>query len=162
MCPSADRDYSTTENKITFIMSNVVPQAPWNNQRCWANLETYCRTLADAGNEMYIISGPGGQGGDGSAGAKTVLANGVVVPNYTWKVVLILPNGSSDASRVTSSTRVIAVKIPNSQSVANNSWGMYRTSVDAIESLTGYNLYSALPSAVQSVIEARVDNGPTN
>ncbi len=161
MCPSADRDKTSDENKQTFVMTNIVPQAPWNNQRCWANLETYCRNLADAGNEMYIISGPGGQGGDGSNGARTTVGNGVVVPNYTWKVILVLPNGSSDASRVTSSTRVIAVKVPNSQSVNNNPWSQYRVSVDQIESLTGYNFFSAVSSSVQSVIEARVDNGPT-
>jgi DNA/RNA endonuclease G (NUC1) len=31
-------------------------------------------------------------------------------------------------------------------------------SVDQIESATGYDFFSAVPAAVQSVIESRVDN----
>ena len=40
-------------------------------------------------------------------------------------------------------------------------WGGYRTTVDAIESATGYNLLSNVSSSIQSVIESKVDNGPT-
>ncbi len=159
MCPSDDRDYSSTENKFTFRMSNIVPQAANNNQRGWAALETYCRTLAAAGNELYIISGPAGTGGTGLNGYKTTVKNGVVVPSSTWKVVVILPNGSSDVTRITSSTRVIAINMPNTQTVST-SWSGYRVSVDAIESLTGYNFLSNVSTTVQSAIESRVDNGP--
>lgn len=160
-CPSADRTYNTTDNSATFFMTNMIPQAPTNNQQTWARLENYCRTLVDQGNELYIIMGSYGTGGTGSNGYKTTLANGkVTVPNRVWKVILVLPQGSNDVSRVTTSTRVIAVDMPNSNSIST-SWGTYRTTVDAIESQMGYNLYSALPSTIQSTIESRVDNGPT-
>lgn len=163
LCPSDDRDFSSTENKVTFRMSNIVPQAPYNNQGPWGQLETYCRTLAAAGNEMYIIAGPGGSGGSGSnGGTTTTLPAGVAVPNYTWKVVLILPNGTSDASRVTTSTRVIAIKIPNSNSVQGTNWGQYRVTTDQIESLTGYDFFSNVSTTTQTTIESLVDNGPTN
>ena len=56
MCPSADRTGSVTDNSATFLMTNMVPQAPNNNQVTWANLENYCRTLVNQGNELYIIS----------------------------------------------------------------------------------------------------------
>ncbi len=161
MCPSDDRDYSSAENQVTFTMTNIIPQAPANNQGPWAQLETYCRTLASAGNELYIISGPGGSGGAGTNGSKTVLTNGVAVPNYTWKVAVVLPIGTGDAARVTSATRVIAIRIPNNQTVQSTSWGQYRVSVDQIESLTGYNLLSAVTASVQDVVESRIDAGPT-
>jgi endonuclease G len=76
-------------------------------------------------------------------------------------VVVVLPEGSSDASRVTTGTRVIAINTPNTTSI-NTNWGTYRTTVDAIESATGYNILSAVSTAVQDVVEARVDNGPTS
>ena len=161
-CPSADRTGSVADNSATFLMTNMIPQAAMVNQRGWAGLEDYCRTLAAAGNELYIICGSYGKGGTGVNGYATTIANGkITVPSNCWKVVVILPNGSGDASRVTTSTRVIAIDMPNNQSVATT-WGGYRTTVDAIEAKTGYNLLSAVSSSVQSVIEARVDNGPTN
>jgi endonuclease G len=75
----------------------------------------------------------------------------------TWKVIIVLPNGSNDVSRVTTSTRTIAVFIPNSGTV-NSDWRTYRVSVDQIEGLTGYDFFSNVPASIQSVIEATVDN----
>ena len=160
-CPSADRTYSVTDNSATFLMSNMIPQAPTNNQQTWANLENYCRTLVGQGKELYIIMGSYGTGGTGSSGTKNTIANGhVTVPNRIWKVIVVLSQGSGDVGRVTTSTRVIAVNTPNINSIST-SWGSYRTTVDAIESATGYNLLSNVSSSIQSVIESRVDNGPT-
>jgi len=162
MCPSADRTSSIANNSATFLMTNMIPQAPDNNQGPWARLEDYCRTLVHQGNELYIICGSYGSGGTGSAGYKTSIDGGRIrVPNRTWKVIVVLPSGSNDVARVSTSTRVIAVNMPNSQGIRNNNWGTYRTSVDAIESAAGVNVLSAVSSSVQATIEARVDNGPT-
>ncbi|GAB4094441.1 DNA/RNA non-specific endonuclease [Flaviaesturariibacter terrae] len=161
-CPSADRTYSVADNSATFLMTNMIPQAPNNNQQTWANLENYERTLVNQGNEVYIIMGSYGTGGTGSAGtANTIDAGRITVPNRIWKVLVVLPQGTSDLSRITTSTRVIAVNTPNTQTVNSQSWGYYRTSVDAIEAATGYNLLSNVSSTIQSTIESRVDSGPT-
>ncbi|MFN3528971.1 MAG: DNA/RNA non-specific endonuclease [Bacteroidia bacterium] len=161
--PSADRNLNSSDNAATFLMSNIIPQAPNLNRQTWANLEAYCRQLINQGNELYIISGGYGQGGSGSQGGVTnTIANGAItVPSRNWKVIVVLPIGSNDVNRVTTSTRVIAVDMPNAQNV-NSSWGIYRTSVDAIEASTGLNLLSNVPVAIQNVIEAVVDNGPTS
>ena len=163
MCPSDDRDGSSTDNAATFLMTNIMPQAPKNNQITWAALESYCRSLLNSGNELYIISGGNGSGGSGSLGGTTYsIASGKInVPSSYWKVIVILPVGSSDVYRVTTSTRVIAVDMPNNQTVNNQPWGYYRTSVDAIEAATGYNFFSNVPASIQAAIEAVVDNGPT-
>jgi len=158
MCPSADRTSSVADNSATFLMTNMIPQAPNNNQITWANLENYCRTLVGSGNEIYIISGGYGQGGTGSNGYKTTVGNGTWVPNKTWKVIVVLPVGTNDAARVTTSTRVIAVLMPNDQTCNSQPWGNYRVSVDQIESLTGYDFLSNVTTSVQSVVEAKVDN----
>jgi endonuclease G len=162
MCPSADRTSSVADNSATFLMSNMIPQAPNNNQQTWASLENYCRTLVGQGYELYVLAGSYGKGGTGSNGYSTTIDGGrITVPARTWKVVVVLPEGSADASRVTTSTRVIAVNMPNTNSLSTR-WGSYRTTVDAIESATGYNILSAVSSTVQSTIEARVDAGPIN
>jgi len=161
-CPSADRTGSVADNSATFKMTNMMPQAANNNQRGWASLENYCRTLIDAGNELYIICGSYGSGGTGVNGYATTIAGGkITVPSNCWKVVVVLPNGSGDVGRVTTSTRVIAINMPNTQTVGTN-WATYRTSVDAIEQATGYNLLSAVSTSIQSAIESRVDTGATN
>ncbi len=158
MCPSADRTSSVAANSSTFLMTNIVPQAPTNNQVTWANLEDYTRTLVQAGNELYVIAGNYGEGGIATGGLTNTIDNGrVTVPAMLWKVIVVLPNGSNDLARVTNSTRVISILIPNINTV-NSDWRTYRTSVDMIESETGYDLLSTVNSAIQNVIEARVDN----
>lgn len=161
-CPSADRTSTVDANSATFLMDNMIPQAPNNNQHTWANLESYARTLVNSGNEVYIIMGSYGIGGTGSNGLANTVDNGrVTVPNRIWKVVVVIPQGSDDINRVTTTTRVIAVDTPNTNSISS-SWGTYRTSVDAIESATGYDLLSILPNATEAVLESKVDTGPTN
>ncbi len=158
MCPSGDRTATTTDNSATFLMTNMIPQAPDNNQGVWANLEDYSRSLVSQGKELYIISGGYGSGGVGSNGSASTIAGGkVTVPDRTWKVIVVL-DSPGNASSVTTSTRIIAVNIPNSQGVRNDDWRSYRVSVDSIESATGYNFLSNVSASIQSVIEARVDS----
>ena len=161
-CPSADRTNTVADNSATFLMTNMMPQAPRNNQQTWANLEDYSRDQLATGNEVYVICGSYGRGGTGTNGYLTTLDQGrVTVPARCWKVVVILPTGTNDAGRVTTGTRVIAIDTPNDNSISTT-WGTYRTSVDAIETATGLDLLSAVPAAIQQTIEARTDNGPTS
>jgi endonuclease G len=137
-------------NSATFLMTNMVPQLPANNQGVWADLEGYCRTLVSQGNELYIISG--------GSGTQFFIASGhVAVPTQTWKVIVVLPNGSNDVSRVTTTTRTIAVVVPNSGSIGPD-WRSYRVSVDQVEGMTGFNFFSNVPSSIQAAIESVVDN----
>ncbi len=158
-CPSADRTSSAAANGATFLMTNMVPQAPRNNQRTWANFENYLRTLVDAGNEIYIIMGSYGTGGIGSKGSATTIDNGkVTVPANIWKVAVVLPRGDGDLRRVKATTRVIAINTENNNGV-DADWKKYIVSVRDIEKATGYNLLSALPKAVQDVVEVKKDAG---
>jgi endonuclease G len=159
-CPSADRTSTVTDNSATFLMTNMMPQSPDNNQGPWADLEDYSRTLVSAGNELHIIMGGSGQGGTGSNGGVTMTIAGghVQVPAQTWKVILVQPQGTNDVARVTTSTRVIAVLMPNAQGIRTNLWEQYRVSVDEVEQLTGYDFFSNVPASIQAVIESTVDN----
>ena len=162
MTPNADRDNpaSIPLNQETFLMSNMVPQAPNNNQGPWADLENFLRTLLPA-NEIYVISGPAGIGGSGNNGPATTIASGnVTVPAYTWKVTLVLPTGEDDVSRVDATSRTIAVIMPNENSI-NGDWHTYITTVDAVEALTGYDFFANVPDIIENAIEAGIDgNNP--
>ncbi|HEX3101661.1 MAG TPA: DNA/RNA non-specific endonuclease, partial [Pyrinomonadaceae bacterium] len=152
MCPSGDRTRTIPDNSATFLMTNFVPQLAANNQGPWEDFESYCRTLAGQGNEVYIIDGPVGNLG--------TIANGhVVVPSATWKVVLILPNGTNDVQRVSRATRAFGLIVPNQASGVNlnDTWRKYRVTVNAVETLTGYDFFSAIPKNTQELIERKHD-----
>ncbi|MDT5158744.1 MAG: endonuclease mitochondrial [Acidobacteriota bacterium] len=159
-CPSADRTNTVASNSATFLMTNMMPQAPDNNQGPWEQLESYSRTLVSQGNELYIIAGGTGTGGTGSNGGttNTVAGGHVTVPNVTWKVIIVLPQGTDDVNRVTASTRTIAIIMPNTQGIRNNTWQQYRVSVDQVEALTGFDFFSNVPVGIQASIESTVDN----
>ncbi|RYF68699.1 MAG: DNA/RNA non-specific endonuclease [Cytophagaceae bacterium] len=158
LCPSDDRDSTADENRVTFTLSNIVPQAPRFNQQSWRLLEDYTRSLLALGNECYVIAGSNGQGGVGNNGAATTLAGGkLTVPAALWKVIVVLPVGSNDLQRIDGQTRVIAVWMPNTTTAGDGKWSDYRVSIDQIEQRTGYDLLSTLPDAVQRVLEAKTD-----
>lgn len=159
-CPSGDRTNSSEANESTFLMTNMIPQAPKNNQQTWENLESYTRSLIKSGSEAYITMGSYGIGGTGKNGYMENITDKdgkeIRVPKYIWKVIVIIPNGNDDLNRIDANTRVIAVITPNDNSI-NADWKQYRTTVNAIEQATGYNLLSNLPSSLQIALEGKVD-----
>ena len=86
----------------------------------------------------------------------------IAVPARYWKVLLVLPFGEDDLTRINTSTRVIAVDVPNTQSANALEWYDYRTSVDAIEDSTGLDVLNALGTELQGLLEVGVDAGPVN
>ena len=153
MCPSADRTDNTTDNDLVFFMSNIIPQSPDNNQGVWANLETDCRSLAQAGNELLIICGPSGFGTN-----RTASTAQVYIPSNVWKIIVVVPLGSGTAlSRITTATRVIAVNTPNIAGVRTTPWTNFLTSVNQLQTQTGFTFFSALPDNVATVLRAKVD-----
>lgn len=158
-CPSGDRTNNTDANESTFLMSNMIPQAPKNNKRTWAGFEEYTRnTLVSPGNECYIIMGSYGTGGTGSKGKMITIDQGkVTVPSRVWKVVVVIPAGDNDLERLSSGdVTIVAIDTPNNNNTIDNSWRKYITSVKAIEDSTGYHLLSNLPKKVQQALKSRV------
>jgi len=149
-CPSGDRTSSLEANYSVFLMTNMIPQTPNNNNLTWNNLENYTRSLTDAGNECYVIMG--------SYGSKGTIDNGkITVPTNIWKIVIVLPSGNNDLSRIDGSTRLICVNTPNDNNV-NSDWKTYRVSLKAIQDATGYNLLSNVDAAVKASLLNKVDN----
>ncbi len=161
MTNSEDRSRSPEDNISTFLMTNIIPQAPDNNRGVWVQLENYCRQLVKSGKQLFIISGGHGQGGIGEKGLKATVGHGkVVVPALTWKVILVLDKPNSGVNGVDRNTRTIAVIIPNKQGVKSDSWQQYRTSVNEVENLTGYKFFTNVPADIRSVIDSKIDTAP--
>jgi endonuclease G len=151
MCPSGDRTNSIPNNSATFLMTNFVPQIAENNSGSWEEFESYLRTVANQGNEVYTITGPVGDLG-------TIAQGRVTVPQYTWKVVLIIPNGENDLQRVNKSTRAFGFVVPNFLPLDINApWRNFRVTVDEVETMTGYDFFSNVPRMTQMLIERQRD-----
>ncbi|WP_046243085.1 DNA/RNA non-specific endonuclease [Hymenobacter terrenus] len=160
-CPSGDRTANLDANSATFLMTNMVPQAPHNNQQTWAHLEEYGRSQVQRGQEIYVVMGSYGRGGTGANGFASTLDQGrVTVPARIWKIMVILPEGSNDLQRLSTipNVRVLAIDTPNDNSI-NPDWQQYLTSVDKIEAATGLDLLSALPRETQARLQKLVDSG---
>ena len=171
ICPSADRTATTEDNSMTFLMTNMVPQAPDNNRIVWVALEKYEREAVLQGKEAYIFAGPLGKGGTGDKGyfeeipvrAKDGSALAITVPAYTWKILLILPEGENDLDRIVElasepdQLEVIAVCVPNEKGCGKNgSWQQYVCSINYIEENTGYDFFPILPDDIEEEIESSI------
>ncbi|MSU80341.1 MAG: DNA/RNA non-specific endonuclease [Gemmataceae bacterium] len=157
MCPSKDRSNTDADNDATFFMTNIIPQAPKNNQGAWERLESYCRDQLKKGHELHIVCGPYGVGGESKNGFMKSIDKGkihVTVPAKTWKVILVLAQGRTTPDL---RTRPIAVIVPNDQSVGED-WSKYRVSIREVEKLTGYRFFPRLNKEVATAIMDRVDD----
>jgi endonuclease G len=156
MCPAKDRSATEEDSKAVFFMTNIVPQAPNCNQRGWERLEDYCRRLAKEGHVLFIACGPHGAGGEGKDGPATEIGRGahrITVPKDLWKVVLVLPSADAEPR---ANTRVIAVWVPNDQSVGFD-WAKYRTTAREIEKRTGYTFFRTVPREVAEALRDHSD-----
>jgi endonuclease G len=161
MCPRSDRTATPESAEATFAMTNIIPQAPHVNQKAWADFEDYCRDLVRHKHvTLYTVAGPAGKGGTGTKGPADTIAGGkVTVPAKCWKVVLVVEGGiggSGDANRVNSHSRLIAVVMPNDQSVGHG-WAKYRTSAREVETLTGYRFFDRVPADVLGPLKENAD-----
>jgi endonuclease G, mitochondrial len=156
VCPHADRNDTPQNSDSTFVMSNIMPQNPDLNKRHWKNLENETREQIKKGNECYIISG----GGFNSNKHKMIGAKNIHVPDWYWKIIVILPQKEgNDLARITPATRVIAVEMPNLAPVSEHQWRDYRVAPALIEKKTRLKFFSALPHKVADALRNKIDNG---
>ena len=167
-CPSADRTSTIAANSSTFYMTNMIPQAPTLNQGPWAGLEDHIRAnMVGASNEAWIYMGNyGNAGGVGSNGQFSVIDNGKVrVPSKVWKVVVVIPKGNSDISRLDRNATVLCVSMPNDNRLYTTgnktAWRNYIISVSTLEiestsNGTALSLFSNIPEAERTVLKSKI------
>ena len=150
MCPSADRTLSPQHNEVTFIMSNIAPQAAGNNRGPWNDFEQYCRQQASGGQEVLVICGPSGFKADKTSA-------GIPIAEAFWKIALVRKKGGT----ITSSSRIIAVSMPNKNEIQGTSWTDYITSVEEIEKDTGCKFFDTISASTASSLKVVVDKSAT-
>lgn len=145
---SEERTKTEDDNKSTFLLSNIIPQAPDLNQGPWLKLEYYCEDLCKKENkELFVICG-------GIYSSNTTIGPGINVPDSCFKIVIVLEKGQG-LQNITSITPIIAVKMPNIQGIRAVAWETYNSTIDDIEASTGYDFINYVPKGVQQIIEAQ-------
>lgn len=155
-CPSADRSATPADNDAVFLMTNMTPQAHGMNAGPWEKLESYCRDLAKSGSELYITCGHGFSAPTHGTIGKAQVA----VPDFGWKVAVVLPDApGDDRQRITASTRVIAVRVPNVNTVSHEDWPRYVTTPGELETATGLKFFTGLAPEVAQALRGKRDGG---
>ncbi len=146
--PSGDRTRTVPDNAATFLMTNIIPQAPENNRGPWRELEEYGRSLVyQYDYSLHVFAGA--YGTQGSVGNRAI-----IVPSRLWKIIIVydrLPNGGLG---IGGESQIIAVDMPNTDSIAPD-WHRYQTTIQRIEVATGYTFLDNLPAALQTNLKAR-------
>jgi endonuclease G len=161
MCPHSDRGRDKTMSFSTFVMTNIVPQSHENNAGSWESLEVYGRFLAGKQEkDLFIVAGPVGQGGEGDSGAAETIAKGkVVVPEATWKIIMVVNRGEEEdpVSWVDGDVRLIAVIMPNNRSVPEDDWPSFRVPVAKVEQMTGLKFFTKAPAELIEPLKKKAD-----
>lgn len=147
---SEERTATVDDNKSTFLMSNIIPQTPDLNRGVWLKLEYECERLCKEENkELFVVAG-------GIFHSNKTLndAGKVVIPDSCFKIIVVLDKGQTLAN-VTSSTKVIAVVMPNIAGVRNDAYSKYLTTVDKIEASTGYDFLNEISDSIEESIESK-------
>lgn len=146
---SFDRTSASLDNATTYYFSNIIPQASAVNQGPWAIMENFLGDQARFQNkEVYIIAGVAGSKG-------TVKNEGkITIPAQVWKVAVIMPRDQGLANvNSYQDVEVIAVIMPNDP-IINADWTTYKTTVDAVEALSSYDLLALLPDPIEIAVES--------
>ena len=140
MCPAADQKWSARAMDDSFVMANMCPQTHELNSGAWEVLENKERQWAVRDSAIMIIAGPIYSENDN----KRIGEAGVRVPGAFFKAFLApyLPE-----------PRAIAFVYPNINSIPGN-MREYAMSIDELEAILGYDLFSALPDEIENKIEA--------
>jgi DNA/RNA endonuclease G (NUC1) len=147
---SFDRTAGALDNATTYYFTNIIPQTADNNQGPWAEMENAVGDSARfGGREVYVIAGASGSAG-------TVKNEGrITIPSQVWKVVVILPHDAGLASVDSwDDVTVMAAIMPNIPGIRNVDWHTYLTTVDAVESLSGYDLLALLRDDIEVAVES--------
>jgi endonuclease G len=140
MAPNATIAYAfgCDAQRETFLMSNVCPQTPTLNRGIWAQLEDDEREWEDEFGDLWVCTGPIFEG------TIEALDSGVEIPDAFYKIIV---------DETGSTIRVLAFIIPQNVP-AGAELGTFLTTVDEIETRTGFDFLWALDDATESVLES--------
>lgn len=161
-CPNADRKSNDQMNAQTYYVTNQTPQLQDKfNGSIWGSLETAVRGLvSSASDTVYVATGPAYRKVGGSetinylTGISGANPASLAIPNYYWKALLkVKRNGSGEIT----SASAIGFWFPHREYNSDTEHyydSSFVVSVDQIETWTGFDLFTNLPSALQTTAEA--------
>lgn len=139
MCPAADQKWSEQAMNDSFVMSNMCPQKNDLNAKAWETLENKERQWAQRDGAIWIVAGPIYKDDD----TERIGNYKVRVPSAFFKAFL---------AKDIDEPRAIAFVYPNELCPGNMK--DYSMSIDELEALLGYDLFSALPDDIENKVEA--------
>ena len=161
-CPNADRKSDSQMNAQTYYVTNQTPQRQNKfNGSIWGSLETAERELVSgAADTVYVVTGPVYRKKGGSetihyltgAAGKGANPASLAIPNYYYKAFLkVKRNGNGG---ITSASAIGFWFEHRDYNSDTESFDQFAVSVAQIESWTGFDLFTNLPSGLQATAEA--------
>lgn len=140
MAPSADMKWSQASMNESFYLTNVCPQNHDLNGRDWHTLEKYVRDWAVIYGKVWVVCGPYiTENRYGSIGPQ-----GVMVPDGFFKAVL------RKDGRMYKAIAFLLVNDGRKQSFKD-----VVVTVNEVESLTGYDLFTNLRNRIEEKVESQ-------
>ena len=157
--PAADRKKNQTALEQTYLVTNQTPQIQNKfNGSIWQELENAVRSQTSTTDVVYVITGPTYRTVGGSeditwlnAQSSSVKPSSIPVPNYYWKVLLKV---KTDVSGNVVGASTIGFWFDHREYESSEKYTSFATSVNEIESKTGFNLFANLPDDYEDAAEA--------
>lgn len=145
---SSDRQNSRDANKQTFYFTNMTPQVASLNQGEWVQLEQYVQnhTRSMTGQDtVYVVTGPIFERNIGTTTDKSGKA--CPLPTGYYKTIV---KAHFSSKGVVSKVEGCAFYFPTS---GWSSWESSKTTIDDIESKTGFDFYTNFPDELIEAAE---------
>lgn len=153
--PNADRQTSASKNSQTYYATNSTPQIDKGfNGGIWKTLEENIRTVAEATDTVYVVTGAAFQKkGESEKAVTWILPKNETVkkcpiPNYYWKVFLKVKRSGGKVSSACAVGFWFEHKTYSGDLYTN-----YAVSVDQIEKWTGFDFFVNVPDALETAAE---------
>lgn len=156
--PNADRKSDDTMNLQTYYVTNQTPQIQNKfNGTIWSSLEQAVRSeVTSFADTVYVATGACYRKAGGSetvsyltAASTSINPQSLPIPNYYWKALLKVKRSGDTVVNATA----IGFWFDH-KGYDDNKYANYAVSVDEIEEYTGFDLFTNLPSALQTSAEA--------
>ena len=146
---SNDRQTTKEQNKQTFYYTNMTPQYSSLNQVQWNQLEQKVQSVATVTtgrDTLYVVTGPLFEGTLATVTDKS--GNECKVPSGYWKC--LMKCSFSSQGEMNAAVGCAYLVETNSSNIAPTA-----TTIDAIESRTGFDFFANVPTSLQTTAESQ-------
>ena len=146
---SNDRQTTKEQNQQTFYYTNMTPQYSSLNQGQWNTLEQKVQgvaTVTTGSDTLYVVTGPLFEGTLATVTDKS--GNECKVPSGYWKCLMKCTFSSE--GEMSAAVGCAYLVDTNSSNIAPTA-----TTIDAIESRTGFDFFANVPTSLQTTAESQ-------